>query len=500
MCIGIIEFKRFTRRLFMESNSNNRSLVSGFFVLGIGTVINILISVITTPIITRIVEPQEYGMWSMFVTYTNIALMVVTFGLDQALIRFFFEDESLNYKRSLLRFCFLISIFGTVFAESVFVILLKTGLITFEFSTSISIILCLNVLANLLYRYSMVVLRISYQNKRYSLFTVVTKVIFAGCALVLCTIVKNYYFEILCLSTLLSFFIPAVMSIISTKEYWRFTNLDEIKDKGRILKYGFPFIISMGLSSVFNAIDKFSLNHYCSYTEVGIYTSALNIVAIFAIVQSVFNTIWAPVQVEHFTQNPEDKEFYEKVNAYITIIMFGFGFVLVLLKDVIVYLLGSRYREASILIPFLVFHPIMYTISETTNTGIEFSKKSYLHIIVGVGACVINLIGNTALVPLIGSRGAAISTGMSYIVFWALRTILSYRYFKVNYHIVQFLCVTGAMIVFAFYSSFMPFSIYTVVMFLASLAILSMLYNHELKELARNGSKYISGFIQRKKV
>ena len=49
----------------------------------------------------------------------------------------------------------------------------------------------------------------------------------------------------------------------------------------------------------------------------------------------------------------------------------------------------------------------MYTISETTCSGIEKSKRSYLNIFVALGACIVNILGNCILVPIYGGRGAA---------------------------------------------------------------------------------------------
>ena len=48
----------------------------------------------------------------------------------------------------------------------------------------------------------------------------------------------------------------------------------------------------------------------------------------------------------------------------------------IMFKDLIILLLGKDYREASMVIPFLVFMPLMYTISETTVGGIDFKKAS----------------------------------------------------------------------------------------------------------------------------
>ena len=36
----------------------------------------------------------------------------------------------------------------------------------------------------------------------------------------------------------------------------------------------------------------------------------MTLVHVFAIIQSTFNTLWGPMQIEHYTMYPEDKSFY----------------------------------------------------------------------------------------------------------------------------------------------------------------------------------------------
>lgn len=475
-------------------NNSGKKVLSGVLALGTGTIINIIVSILTTPIITRLVAPESYGEWSIFTMYTSIALMVLSIGLDQALIRFFYDHENIDYRKSLLKSCFTLSVIVSLAIEFVFFVLVSTRVISFDFSGLVLILLCLNVFINVINRFSMIVLRITYKIKLYSVCTVFTKLIFTGFVLVAVIFTNANHMLVLCLGTLLSFLIPTFIGIFINKEIWSFRQAKYINNIKDVLKYSTPFIVSMGLTTLFQSIDKISLNHYCTYREVGIYASAMTIVHIFAIIQSVFNTMWAPIQVEHFTKNPGDTSFFSKVNSYMTIIMFFFGASILLCKDLVVYLLGSSYREATFILPFLIFNPIMYTLSETTNTGIEISKKSYYHILIGVVACVVNLIGNTALVPHIGTVGAAISTGISYIVYFAMRTIISLKYFKVDYKLIKFTILLVLQICFAGYATKYTFSIIYIVMYVAILVAIAVLYKSDLIE----GRRKVVNLIHKK--
>jgi O-antigen/teichoic acid export membrane protein len=251
---------------------------------------------------------------------------------------------------------------------------------------------------------------------------------------------------------------------------------------GVLIKYGMPFILTNGISTVFQGIDKFSLNYFCSYEEVGVYSSAMSLVNIFGIVQSSFNALWAPMATEHFEKNRDDKTFYQKGNAYITILMFLLGICLIFFKNILVILLGEKYREAASILPCLCFYPIMYTISETTVSGINFANKSYLHILVVLGACIINVIGNLLLVPILGGRGAAIATGASYIVFFVLRTYFANKCFPVNFKLKRFRILVCVTFVYALYNTFSEFNVIEVLMFFIVLFILYVLYRKEIAE------------------
>lgn len=221
----------------------------------------------------------------------------------------------------------------------------------------------------------------------------------------------------------------------------------------------------------------------------------MTLVHIFAIIQTAFNTLWSPMAVEHYTKNPNDKEFYQKGNQVITVIMFFLGISLILVKDIFAILLGEKYREAAYILPFLIFNPIMYTISETTVTGLVFKKKSQMQVIVAVGACITNIIGNFLLVPRLGCQGAAISTGVSYVVFFSLRTYLSNKYFYVDFKLKKFYFLTTVVIFYALYNTFIHFNVGSVLGYFVCLSILVVMY----KDTILWGLLYLSAMSKKLK-
>lgn len=483
--------------LIMEKKTSN--FISHFIAIGFGTIINMFLGLLSTPIITRIVDPAEYGQFSIFTMYTSICVMVLCLGLDQSLVRFYYNKEDQNYKKGLVKICIGLPVIISSIISIFVIVAAFCGVIVFEFEPLIILLLCVNTVLTIWSRIAILLLRVTYQSKKYAISNIVLKVVYIILAISLVKTVSNNYLISLCLATVISTLFQAVYATFSTKELWDINADVKDIDVNDLVKFGAPLILSMGITTVFQSLDKIALNHYCSYYEVGIYSSAMSLVHIFAIIQSTFNTLWGPMQVEHYVKSPNDTSFIQKGNKYITVIMFFIGFTLILCKDIFALLLGEKYRLAAVILPFLIFNPIMYTISETTCSGIGVSKKSYLNIWVSVGACVVNFIGNNLLVPLYGGIGAAISTGLSYIVFFVLRTVFSNKYYYIDYDLKKFGIITSITLTYAWYNTFFEFSIITIIGYIVSIVILLSLYNQSIKELFAISKKQFMEVIEQKK-
>ena len=116
---------------------------------------------------------------------------------------------------------------------------------------------------------------------------------------------------------------------------------------------------------------------------------------------------------------------------------------------------GKKYRDAVYVFPFLAFMPIMYTVSESTVMGINFMKKSSYHVWISLISAVTNVIGNYFLIKSFGAKGAAISTGLSYIVFFIARTVLANKVYKINFALGRFFVSIVVVYFLAIMASFM---------------------------------------------
>ena len=316
------------------------------------------------------------------------------------------------------------------------------------------------------------------------MLNVIYKIAYVLCVLFILHIKSVNDAMALMISTIIAFGICLLISIVKEKHLWINSTTTEEKYKlsyKELILYAYPYVFSMGITTLFQTADKLALDRYGSYSDVGIYSSAMTLISIFAVVQNSFNSLWSPISIEHFSEHPDDKVFYQKGNQTITVVMFFVGLTLILSKDIFAILLGEKYRQAAYILPFLIFEPIMYTISETTVCGLVFMKKSQLQVVVAVIACFCNIIGNILLVPQLGCQGAAISTGISYIVFFILRTYLANRYYYIDFSLKKFYLLTIFVAIYAIYNTFNYFNIISILGYFLCLNFLLFFYKDTIK-------------------
>ncbi|GHV88622.1 hypothetical protein AGMMS50267_09820 [Spirochaetia bacterium] len=180
------------------------------------------------------------------------------------------------------------------------------------------------------------------------------------------------------------------------------------------------------LSWVLDSVDKIGLKQWGSYEQLGLYAAAFKIVALLTVLQTIFTTTWVPVAYKWY----EDKENVVKFD-FVRILVLAIMAItfagIVVLRDIVLLFLGPAYRNTAIIFIYLLLIPVMYTISETTTLGIAFSGKTQFNLYVSIICVTCSVIGNFLLIPSYGARGAALSTGAAYLVFFWARTIFSRR-------------------------------------------------------------------------
>lgn len=414
------------------------SMIKSFFKFSFGSIVSAGISFFTTPIITLFILPEEFGRVTIFTLTNSILIQIVLAGTDQGFMRFFYEKNA-KEKTELL--------WNSLLPPLLIWGILSLGILSFWRVISrwliadeqflIVALLPVTLLFNLIDRYAFLVIRMQHKGIIFSMLRILSSILSAAFIIIYCIYVSKTFYAII-FAGIFSVSITITISIITQREFWFsnkiFISRDAIK---QLLKYGVPFAPACLMSILFEGIDKIFLRSYSGFEEIGLYSAAAKIVALLAIVQTGFSMFWTPVSFEHYEKHPNDTSFYEQAYRYLIFVLPLLGFLLIGSKDLIILIFARNYRNAASYMPFLVFIPVMYTLTEITCLGIYFKKKSVWQLIVFGILLVMSFGFNFILVPLFGAKGAALAVALSYTAYFFIRTAASIRLYPMNFHLMK---------------------------------------------------------------
>lgn len=463
------------------------SLFKKFLEFAIGNGIVLVLGFFSTFIIGRTIDPTQNGKASMFITYTSLIVLVLTMGIDQAYIRFY-NDENDEGKRLLLRKSVKIPILMTFIIGGIITLFYKiiSNIMVDETSLLLVILLVINSLFSIIWNFAMINVRMKQKGKVYSFLNAANKGIYILLIIIFYYIFKGDYITLI-LATVISNIIMVIVTVFYEKEDWfKKVKLNSMNTTMKeVVVYGVPFIFSMAIIWVFQSIDRIFIKAFSDFEQVGLYSGAMNIVSLLTAVQGGFTTFWTPVAYEKFSKEPEDKEFFTNVNQVVSIVMLILSIGLISTKDILIMILGKKYEGAQYIFPFLILMPIMYTISETTVLGINFKKKTKYHIYIAIVSAISNIIGNFILVPVYGAKGAAISTGLSYVIFFFARTYFAKRFYEIKLYLGRFMICIASIYLFTIYSSIYKFNYVTLFLSIFNIILVCIMYRNVILSLLK---------------
>jgi O-antigen/teichoic acid export membrane protein len=202
---------------------------------------------------------------------------------------------------------------------------------------------------------------------------------------------------------------------------WRFS-LSVMK---KLLQDSWPLILSSMMILLYMRVDQFMIGELLGDAEVGIYSSAIRLTEVWyfiptAIVSSVFPSIIDAKRRDESLYN------YRLQQLYTTMTWIGIAIALPMtfLSDFVIKLLyGDEFAGAGAVLSISIWCGIF--VFQGIARGywlLTENLQKYSLIYIG-GACVLNIVLNLFLIPMLHSVGAAIATTISYgcsVIFFPL--------------------------------------------------------------------------------
>ena len=449
-----------------------------------GSWLGIVIGVISTPMLTRIFSPEEFGVANMVIMIANFVALVCGMGMLNVFVRYYFIID--KHERHILlwqclKFPLLLYLFFTIL-----IIFLYPSISSLFFGKcSLWLVISVIILSGvtLVNSFSDYLLRLLDNAKIYSLNQMLSKAINIIFVLFLFYVFGFRSAYSMIFASMFCMIIVTFLGIINAKYAWGF-NLKSLSFHNRQLeffKYGTPFLFASILYYLNSNVDRIILKYFTSIYEVGIYSAAFRVSLILYTVRSAFDSYFGPEVMRLSAKNDatlsmfliNTNKIYAFVLFFIWILIFGF-------HDGFIYFFGIKYSSTIAVIMLIILDPVLNSLSATYGACIDVAKRSRYYIFISIITCVINVVLNFVFVPIFGLKGCAIAIGSTSVIYIIITANFAHHSYKVDYTYVRTFIMIALLYISGMLALFVDGWIFSSVVTLLLFSILMITYKDVL--------------------
>lgn len=390
------------------------------------------INFFTTPVFTRMLGTENYGVVSLYSTWVQVFTIIIglqTAGTIATSVVYIKKEEQDKYESSILT----LSAISLVLISVLTIVFIEPLSEFFELSHKVIILMIAQSFGAYLINFAISVYTIKKEAYKTFIISVVTTISSIVVSLALIYFVfpqeENYLGRIIGIAipnivigaVVLVIFLSKGKTFISFK-YWKFC-----------LPLCIPLIFH-GLSHIIlSQVDKVMLQKYFDISTAGIYSLVFTVAHLLNIIWNALNNTWIPFYFDDIKNNKVDDIKRKTKNYMFLYTGLTIGFILIA-PEVIKFCASSDYWSGINLLPIMALSMFMIFLYGFP-VNFQFYYNNTKMIAVGtMMAAVINFILNAVLIPKYGMMGAAVATLMSYISLFIFHEIIARYVIKAEYH------------------------------------------------------------------
>lgn len=369
------------------------------------------ISFIIVPIYTRLLTTYEYGQYTVFQSWRDLLIIIVTLNLYCGV----FTKAMVDYKDDRDRYTSSMQGLTTILVciwLLIYLIKIEFWNNLFDMETITMLLMFLYFLFSVSFSFWSVKQRVTYKYKTMVVATLTMSLLVPLLSLILLKYTNlranAVIWGFLIAQSLVGLFFYIIQFIQGKcfyhKEYWIYA-----------LKFNIPLIPHYLSLIVLSQVDRIMIKNICGADKAGIYGLAYSVSLLMNILTSAVNNSFVP----WFYEKLRDKEYLaiKPIVNKLCMLVAVLTLAAILISPEIVSILGTKdYYEAIYIIPAVSISVyITFCYSFYSNIEFYYSKTKFVMIASTVGA-VSNLILNYIFINKYGYQAAGYTTLISYIV------------------------------------------------------------------------------------
>lgn len=368
----------------------------------------------TTPIFTRILSTEDYGVISIFNSWESIISIFATLGLSYSvqnvgLVKF--PDDKDNYQSAMLGLLFTCAFFCSG-ALGVFYDYLKPIIQLEEKYISLMLIYC--VFNTIMTMWSLRK-RFEYHYKEMVRMTIIHAVFSTILSIVLVVLMRDKAYAKVLGIGIVTVIIGGICCFdfvgnskkLFNKVYWRFA-----------LKYNLPMIPHFLSTVVLGQLDRIMIKSMCGSSQAGIYSVAYSSANVINILNSALHASYNPWLLQRIKSKK-----YKGINTVVNVILLCYMMILWIMilfaPEIIMIMAPPEYYEGVYVIPPVASSMFFMLIFNIISPLEQYSLKTKFIAAASTGAAVANIGLNYICIQRFGYLAAGYTTLVCYILFAA---------------------------------------------------------------------------------
>ena len=416
--------------------SINEQNIKNIFIYMIPKFLSYGISLITLPILTRILTPRDFGIVTLSWIFPTIAVGVFTLGLPAAAQRYYFE-----YKADEKKFKSLISS-SQLF---LYVSLVVSTFVIFSFKNHISKVIVGDSKYGMAIFITFITAHVGqiinfylllYQNMEkatlHSTFTLMQAVFTAVISLLFV-----WYFRMAYMGMIYGSFIGA--AFVCSLMFFYFNKNIKFRFDTKILleniKYGLQILPKTFTGFINKFFDKYMLNNMLSLSVVGIYNIGQSVGnATFTLMSTVFSSFQPVYYKEAFDKGKDGAVSVGRIFTIFAYITLAPVLLVILFARELIYIIAppSYYNSINVVI-IITIGISSQVFGKYCGLPYAYSKKVYLIFPITIVGTIVNIVANLVLIPKFGLIGAAVSSVITLFVLNGMIIFVGQKLYKIKY-------------------------------------------------------------------
>lgn len=426
-----------------DKDMNRKAIKAGSFYV-VGQIAIRGLALIATPIYTRTLTTEQFGLHKIFESWLLILVPVITLGLYRSV-----EVAKYDYGKTYEQYVANILRLGVILSAAFSAICL----VFFPWLKSwmgFTDVMMVYIIAYIPAEFAIMCFQrrekqlMRYKSSLFLSLSTVTLGTALSIVLILLGKTKGYQSGLLHLR-IIGYYTPIILGGYAIVVFcWRQGNrATMLKDWKYGLRYSIPLIAELISIQIMNQMDKIMINQMVGAEEAGIYSLATTISYIVWILEEAVWGAWLPWMYEKIGRG-EEKE----IQRPWTEIMHAFGILsvlLVLLAPEGVYILGGKsYATAAYIVAPLVCSTLFRFYSYSFSALQNFKKKTTYVALGTVLAMGLNVALNYYGILHFGYISAAYATAISYVFLLIIQAVFERKVARhkiIPLHTTILLCV-----------------------------------------------------------